>query len=144
MLEENLEEGLELAKEAYELYPDGTYARDTYMIALHANGFLEEAQTDELAVELITFQDFTNPLNLILGWHGFSILMHAFPSTQDAKVMVERILSNSEVAFLWKILAAPFVGLIYIGAVGSVFWLDFIYAAGMGMLVPNLIVHILS
>lgn len=38
-----------------------------------------------------------NPLTLLLGWLGVSILMHAFPSTGDAKVMVKAILKNQDV-----------------------------------------------
>lgn len=95
------------------------------------------------SVELLTFQDYRNPLTLLLGWLGISILAHAFPSTGDAKVMVERILKNPEVGMGAKILAAPFIGLIYIGAVGSVFWLEFIYAIAMAMILPNLLVRLL-
>lgn len=78
-------------------------------------------------------------LNLFLYWMGVSIMMHAFPSTGDAKAMVQGILKNSEVNILAKIVAAPFIGLIYIGAVGSFFWLDLIYAVAMSMLLPNLV-----
>ncbi len=45
LVEGNLEEGLAYAKEAYDMYPEGTYVVDTYLIALTANGQLEEAET---------------------------------------------------------------------------------------------------
>lgn len=87
--------------------------------------------------------DYSNPLNLILGWLGIFILMHFFPSTGDAKVMVARILKNPDVSILWKVLAAPFIGIIYVFSIGSMFWLDLIYAMAMGLLLPELLVRIL-
>jgi predicted small integral membrane protein len=93
------------------------------------------------SIEVIAFKEYSNPLNLVLAWLGFSILMHAFPSTGDANVMVARILKNDKVNLIPKILAAPFILLVYIGAVGSIVWLDAIYAAAVAMLLPNLIVQ---
>lgn len=90
------------------------------------------------AIELIIFEDYSNPLNLVLGWLGFSILMHAFPSTGDAKVLVNNIFKNRNVNILVKILVAPIIGLIYIGALGSLVWLDAIYAILAAMAIPNL------
>ncbi|HWT74076.1 MAG TPA: metalloprotease family protein [Mobilitalea sp.] len=94
------------------------------------------------SIEVIAFKEYANILNILLAWLGFSILMHAFPSTGDAKVMVNQILKNKNVGILPKILAAPFVLLVYAGAIGSVFWLDAIYAAVVAMLLPNIIVQL--
>ena len=84
-----------------------------------------------------------NPLLLalraVLYWLGISIMMHAFPSTGDAKSMAASILKNKEVNIFAKIVAAPFIGLIYIGAFGSMFWLDLIYAVAMSMVLPNML-----
>jgi len=44
LTEGNLTQGLEYAKAAYDMYPEGTYVVDTYLIALMANGQMEEAQ----------------------------------------------------------------------------------------------------
>jgi len=82
-------------------------------------------------------------LNIVLLWLGISILMHAFPSTGDAKSLVQTVLKNKEVGVGAKIITAPFIGLIYLGAVGSVFWLDLIYGIAMSMLLPNFISSIL-
>lgn len=82
-------------------------------------------------------------LNIVLLWLGISILMHAFPSTGDAKSLVQTVLKNKEVGIGAKIITAPFIGLIYLGAVGSVFWLDLIYGIAMSMLLPNLMSSIL-
>ena len=90
------------------------------------------------SIDLIVFKDYSNPLNLILGWIGFSALMHAFPSTGDAKVLVNNILKNKNVNLLVKLIVAPVIGLIYVGAIGSVVWLDAIYAAAIAMIIPNL------
>ena len=75
----------------------------------------------------------------ILYWLGVSILMHAFPSTGDAKALVGSVLKNKEVNILAKMITAPFIGLIYLGALGSMFWLDLAYGVGMSMLLPKLI-----
>lgn len=92
-----------------------------------------------VAIPILKFREYTNPLNLLLAWLGFSILMHAFPSTGDAKNMVDQILKNPNVGILPKVLSAPVIGLIYLGALGSIFWLDLIYAAAVAMLIPNLL-----
>ncbi|WP_276930021.1 tetratricopeptide repeat protein [Herbinix luporum] len=44
MLEQNMEEALKVAEEAYNNYSDGEYIRETYLIALHFNDLIEEAQ----------------------------------------------------------------------------------------------------
>lgn len=75
---------------------------------------------------------------LLLYWLGLSILMHAFPSTGDAKSLVQSVMKNKEVNIFAKIVTAPFIGLIYLGAIGSAFWLDLLYGIGMSMLLPML------
>ena len=95
------------------------------------------------AIELFRFETKNNILVLILGWLGISILMHAFPSTGDAKVMVQSILKNPDVNPAAKILTAPVIGLVYLGAFGSIMWLDLLYAIFMAMVLPNLIVSFL-
>ena len=92
------------------------------------------------SVEVLAFSDYTNIFNLLIAWLGISVLMHAFPSTGDAKVMVKMILKNKEVSIIPKILAAPFVALVYIGAIGSMVWLDLIYAITLAMVLPRLLV----
>lgn len=77
-------------------------------------------------------------VNLVLLWLGFSIMMHAFPSTADAKSLNECVLKNPEVPMIAKIFVAPVILLIYIGAVGSVVWLDLFYAVAVAMLAPKL------
>lgn len=95
------------------------------------------------AIELFRFEVWNNILALVLGWLGISILMHAFPSTGDAKVMVQAILKNPDVNLVAKILTAPVIGLVYLGALGSMMWLDLVYAVFMAMVLPNLVVSFL-
>lgn len=75
----------------------------------------------------------------LLYWLGVSILMHAFPSTGDAKALVKSVLKNKEVGLLAKIVTAPFIGLIYLGAFGSMIWLDLVYGICMSMVLPKLL-----
>ena len=49
LVEGNLEKGLDFALKAYELYDEGNYVVDTYIVALVANGRIDEAK--ELAKE---------------------------------------------------------------------------------------------
>lgn len=91
------------------------------------------------AVELFRFEVYQNLLVLLLGWLGISILMHAFPSTGDAKVVVQAILKNPDVNLAVKVVTAPVIGLVYLGALGSMMWLDLIYAVFMAMVLPNLV-----
>lgn len=95
------------------------------------------------AVEFLQFNSYGNPLTLLLGWLGLSVLMHAFPSIGDAKVMVNSILKKPQVPLAMKIITAPFIGLIYLGAIGSVVWLDFVYAIMVAGFLPNMLFRLL-
>ncbi|NLK95331.1 MAG: DUF3267 domain-containing protein [Clostridiales bacterium] len=79
----------------------------------------------------------------ILIWLGVSICMHAFPSTGDAKSMWKAI-KDPETKIITKIIGAPIVLLIYLGAAGSVVWLDLFYGIGVCTFLPNLIVNLLA
>lgn len=94
------------------------------------------------AIPIIKFGS-GDPTDSFLIWLGVSIAMHSFPSTEDAKCIWNAVWSK-ETTFLVKIIGTPIVGLIYLGAAGSVIWLDFLYGLGIAMLVPNLLVLILA
>ncbi|AOR23691.1 metalloprotease family protein [Clostridium taeniosporum] len=94
------------------------------------------------SIEIFEFKNNHSFLNLFLAWIGISILMHAFPSKGDAKSMIESILKNKEVSIVVKILVTPVIGLIYIGAYGSIIWLDLIYAMAISVLLPKILVQI--
>jgi hypothetical protein len=92
------------------------------------------------AIPVFKFHE-TNPFYYLLIWLGVSIAMHAFPSTGDAQSMWSSV---SEGKSFTKYLVMPIVGLIYLGAFGSMFWLDLIYGAGVAVGFPNLIVNLLA
>lgn len=81
-------------------------------------------------------------VNYFLIWLGVSIAMHSFPSTGDAQNIWNEI-RKKETPLIMKILITPIVGLIYIGAFGSVFWLDLIYGVAVAMLIPNILISII-
>jgi hypothetical protein len=81
-------------------------------------------------------------LDYILIYLGISIAMHAFPSTGDAASIWKSIHEN-ETPLFTKIVAYPIVGLIYLGALGSFFWLDLLYGIGVILGFPHLIINIL-
>lgn len=95
------------------------------------------------SITLIKFREPGNFLTLLLGWLGISILMHAFPSTGDAEALISSVLKNDQVNFLFKVITFPFIIAIYIGAFGSVVWLDALYALGVSMVLPNILVKLL-
>lgn len=76
-------------------------------------------------------------------WLGVSIAMHAFPSTTDASNIWAAI-KNEQTSMVIKVIATPAVGLIYLGALGSVFWLDLIYGVLVAVLIPNVIIGMLA
>ena len=97
------------------------------------------------SLEILYFEGVSNQINgivslinVILLWVGISVLMHSFPSTGDAKSLYESVLKNPDVPMITKVLVAPFIGLIYVGAFGSVFWLDFIYAVAVATFAPRI------
>jgi hypothetical protein len=77
-------------------------------------------------------------LDCFLLWLGVSIAMHAFPSTGDAASIWASVRSP-ETPLTTRLVAAPIVALIGLGAVGSIFWLDLFYGVGVVMLLPRLL-----
>jgi len=82
------------------------------------------------------------PFDYLLIYLGVSIAMHAFPSTGDANVIWEMVKSE-DTSVLVKIVGYPVVGLIYLGAIGSFFWLDLAYGVGVAVGLPRLIINLL-
>jgi preprotein translocase subunit Sss1 len=64
--------------------------------------------------------------------------MHSFPSTGDAKSIWAAVMRPGVNTF-YKIITVPLVGLLYLGAIGSVFWLDVIYGVGVIMALPTVL-----
>ncbi|TSD67689.1 DUF3267 domain-containing protein [Inquilinus sp. KBS0705] len=82
-------------------------------------------------------------LDYILIYLGVSIAMHAFPSTGDANNIWQDV-KNKETPFWVKIVGYPIVGLIYIGSLGSFFWLDLAYGIALAVGFPNLLIAFLT
>jgi hypothetical protein len=82
-------------------------------------------------------------INMFLIWLGFSIAMHSFPSTGDAASIWKKITESGHSIWL-KIVGVPLVGLIWAGAVGSVFWLDAIYGGFIVGFLPGILVHAIA
>jgi hypothetical protein len=82
-------------------------------------------------------------LNIFLIWLGVSIAMHSFPSTGDAASIWKKVTEPGHSIWL-KIVGVPLVGLIWAGAVGSVFWLDAIYGAFIACFLPGILVHAIA
>ncbi|MFL5746285.1 MAG: DUF3267 domain-containing protein [Niastella sp.] len=75
----------------------------------------------------------------LLIYLGVSIAMHAFPSTGDAN-SIWRALKDKDTNLLVKVVGFPIVGLIYLGAIGSFFWLDLLYGIGVAIELPKLLI----
>lgn len=82
-------------------------------------------------------------IDYALLWLGISIAMHAFPSTGDAKSIWAAV-TNKKGNFLLKLIAAPICALIYLGALGSMFWLDLFYGIAIAFALPNILASILG
>lgn len=84
-----------------------------------------------------------NFLHYVLIYLGVSIAMHAFPSTGDAAVIWNEI-RKDDTKFLTRVVGYPVVGLIYLGSLGSMIWLDLVYGLAVAIGIPNLIIHWLA
>jgi predicted small integral membrane protein len=93
-------------------------------------------------ISVMTFET-GSPLDYVLMWLGISVAMHAFPSTADA-ANIWKSVTAKETNFFVKILGEPIVGLIYIGALGSVVWLDVIYGVAISYAVPGILIKMMS
>jgi hypothetical protein len=82
------------------------------------------------------------PLDYLLIYLGVSIAMHAFPSRGDANVIWNAVRDAGTPRWV-KIIGYPVVGLIYLGSLGSFFWLDLLYGIGVAVGLPNLIIYLL-
>lgn len=81
-------------------------------------------------------------LDIILLWLGISIAMHAFPSTGDAKGVWKALWGRNS-SILARLVAIPILPLIYLGAIGSMFWLDLIYGIAVAVILPMKLLKLL-
>jgi hypothetical protein len=87
-----------------------------------------------IAPKFIGFNHLT-PAICVLLWLAISIGMHSFPSMGDARAIWKAIWSPGA-PFTARILGSPLVAIIFLGAIGSVVWLDAIYGAVVVLAVP--------
>ena len=80
-----------------------------------------------------------NLFDYIQLYFAISIGMHAFPSTTDASTMWNGIWHGDNTPVWLKILLLPVMGLILLGAIGSMFWLDLVYGVLLAIGLPLLI-----
>ena len=94
------------------------------------------------AIPVLRFQG-GDALDYFLIWLGVSICMHSFPSILDAKAIWNRLRSGN-CPILTRVIGTPIVGLMYVGALGSMMCLDLLYGAAVAGFLPNLLVQILA
>ena len=102
------------------------------------NTVLGAAVAAPATVPLLHFTDGRLPYLFI--WLGISIAMHAFPSTGDAASLWQGIW-HGRGCCLWRLIALPFVMLIYLGALGSIFWLNLVYGIVVVRYLPHVVLH---
>jgi hypothetical protein len=86
-----------------------------------------------------------DPVSYFLLWLGLSIGMHAFPSTGDAKVLWGQAKVAAKRGNALAILSFPLVGVIYLANIGSIFWLDLMYGAAIGLALPEYVLkHVIA
>jgi hypothetical protein len=93
------------------------------------------------SIPLVKFNQ-GDPADYLLIYLGVSIAMHAFPSVGDAKSIWNHFEKHGNL--FKRILVAPIVGLIYLGAIGSFVWLDFAYGIGVAVGLPELFIKLLA
>lgn len=85
----------------------------------------------------------TNKLTVAAGvfmWLAISIAIHSFPSTGDAKSIWNSVWSQGTPVAA-KLIGTPLVAIIFLGALGSIFWLDLIYGFGVVVELPKLLME---
>ncbi len=83
--------------------------------------------------------DVTPPLSMFLMWVGLSIGMHAFPSNQDARNLMDHASEAARKGNILAIVSFPLVGLIFVANLLTFFWFDLIYGVALGIGLPMLI-----
>ncbi|BAV04374.1 hypothetical protein FLA_0362 [Filimonas lacunae] len=84
-----------------------------------------------------------NLFHYLLMYLSVAIGMHAFPSTGDANALWSSI-RRETTPFWLKVLVTPVVGIMYLGALSSFFWLDMIYGLAIAIGFPKLLIALLA
>jgi hypothetical protein len=85
--------------------------------------------------------DVKHPLYYVLLWLGVSIGMHAFPSNQDARNLLDHAKRAAKSLNPLAILSFPLVAAIYVANLLTIFWLDYAYGIFLGIGLPELILR---
>lgn len=84
--------------------------------------------------------DSANVFDFFLLYLAISIGANAFPSTGDASALWKSVMNSETSSWLTKVVVTPIVGFIYLGALGSFFWLDILYGVGVALGLPWIVV----
>lgn len=82
-------------------------------------------------------------LFVLLAWVAISIAMHSFPSTGDAR-SIWGALWHDRAPFAARLAGTPLVALIFVGAIASMFWLDFFYGLGIAVALPEFLLRVIA
>src|SRR5262245_7212228 len=77
-----------------------------------------------------------DPAAWFFYWLGLSIGMHAFPSTQDLKVLWNQTREGAKTFNPWAVLSLPLIVVLYPLNYLRVIWADLGYGIAIGILVP--------
>jgi len=77
-------------------------------------------------------------LSLSGVWLGFSLALHAFPSSGDADALWDDV-KCPQIGIFSKLLLLPVVGIIRLTQTGTRYWLDILFALGIVALPPLLL-----
>ncbi|RYD85464.1 MAG: DUF3267 domain-containing protein [Sphingobacteriales bacterium] len=88
--------------------------------------------------------DSANLLDYLLMYLAISIGAHAFPSTGDASSLWNAVVKSKTSSWFSKAIVTPIVGFIYLGALGSFFWLDIIYGSAVALGLPYIIIKFIA
>jgi len=91
------------------------------------------------AMAPMRFFDITDPLSIVLMWLGISIGAHAFPSNHDAKNVWNMAKVAAKEGNLLAVLSFPIVVVLFVANVLRFFWADVIYAYGVGVVLPGML-----
>jgi hypothetical protein len=85
-----------------------------------------------------------DPAAWFFYWLGLSIGMHAFPSTQDLKVLWRQTREKARGLNAWAILSLPLIVILYPLNFLRIVWADLGYGIAIGILAPLAIFKYLS
>ncbi len=95
--------------------------------------------TFTVAYEWLVLDDpLHDPVLLVLGWLGYSIGMHAFPSRQDAASLTSQV-QQARGQGTTLMLARAAGWLVTAANLARMFWFDTLYAIGVSLALPMLI-----